>query len=397
MREPAHGLPVTVGADGLPPAPPYGHGTLSEVLPSLLAGLGVPGEEDRLGLAAGSRVCLLLVDGMGLTLLRRHAHLAPFLAGLAGLVPSTPGDRATGFVSAGFPSTTATSLGSIGTGLTPAVHGILGYQVAIPDTGRLFNALRWPSDVDPLSWQPHRTAFERAAEAGVRVSHVARSSFAGSGLTRAALRGPDFLGADAAGERVADAVASLSGAGPTLAFVYHGDLDSTGHRRGVDSDAWREELAHTDQLVERLHAALPDGTTLVVTADHGMVDVPDDCRVDADTVDALRAGVRLLGGEPRARYVYTRPGASEDVAAAWREILGSDFWVLDREEVLAAGWFGAPTETAAAARVGEVVAAARGRAAVVATRDEPTVSRLVGMHGSLTEEEMLVPLLTARV
>jgi len=129
---------------------------------------------------------------------------------------------------------------------------------------------------------------------------------------------------------------------------------------------------------------------LHITADHGMVDVAPHDRIDVDEIPELRAGVALLGGEPRARHVYAETGAAPDVLAAWREVLGARAWVASREEAVSAGWFG---EVAGqmAARIGDVVAAPAGPWAVVATRTEPRESALIGMHGSLTTADQLVP------
>jgi hypothetical protein len=159
-----------------------------------------------------------------------------------------------------------------------------------------------------------------------------------------------------------------------------------------------------DRLAEQIANSLPHGTVMHVTADHGMIDVGPDDRIDVDgdgdahqDARALRDGVAVLGGEPRFRHVYTEPGAAEHVLAAWREVLGERAWVLSREEAVREGWFG-PAGTAVsddfAARIGDVVAACAGSWAVVATKAEPLESALVGMHGSLTSAEQLVPLLT---
>jgi hypothetical protein len=174
--------------------------------------------------------------------------------------------------------------------------------------------------------------------------------------------------------------------------VYHGQLDGTGHTFGASSDAWRYHLGHVDKLAEQLAAALPGGTPMYVTADHGMVDVGPDDRIDVDLLPALRQGVALLGGEPRARHVYAKPGAAADVAAAWAEVIGDRAWVLPRDEAIAAGWFG-PVSESLAARIGDVVAAPVGPFAIIATRAEPLESSLIGMHGSLTSADQLVPLL----
>jgi hypothetical protein len=162
---------------------------------------------------------------------------------------------------------------------------------------------------------------------------------------------------------------------------------------GCSSDAWRYHLGHVDELAEQLAGALPAGTVLHVTGDHGMVDVAPQDRVDVVAVAELRAGVALLGGEARARHVYAVAGAAGDVLAAWREVLGHRAWVASREEAVADGWFG-PVDSWLEPRIGDVVAAPAGPWAIVATQAEPREPALIGMHGSLTPADQLVPLLT---
>jgi hypothetical protein len=371
----------------LPTLPRYGQASLADLATSVLASLGVAGEANPLELPASERVCLLVVDGLGWELLREHPAAAPFLSELA--VAGRP-------LTAGFPATTATSLASLGTGRPPGRHGVLGYQVAVPGQNRLLNGLRWDSRVDPLAWQPGSTIFERAAAAGVGAYRVAQASLADTGLSHATMRGAQVMGADTVGALVAEAAVAARRSARVLATVYHADLDGTGHRFGCTSDAWRYHLGHVDKLAEQLAGALPPGTALYVTADHGMTDVPAQDRIDADAEPALRAGVALLGGEPRARHVYAEPGAAADVLAAWREVLGLRAWVASREQAIAEGWFG-PVDPAFAPRIGDVVAAPAGSAAIVATKAEPRESRLIGMHGSLTPADQLVPLLSLAV
>jgi len=368
-----------------PLLPGYGQSTLADLSQSLLASVGVPGEENVLGLPRASRVCLLVVDGLGWDLLKAHRSAAPFLAGLA---------EETGcWLTAGFPATTVTSLSSLGTGKPPGQHGLLGYQVRVPGTGRLLNALRWDSSVDPVAWQPAPTIFERAAAAGISALRVASGAFKNTGLSTASMRGADYRAAETLGALVGRAAAALAEQPRALAMVYTGDLDGTGHACGCMSAAWRYQLAHVDKLAEQLAGALPRGTVLHVTADHGMVDVPLQERTDADQLPQLRDGVAVLGGEPRARHVYAKPGAERDVLAIWQETLASSAWVVGKDEAIRAGWFG-PVDSRVADRIGDVVAAARGSSAVVATVAEPRESALIGMHGSLAPSDQRVPLLT---
>jgi hypothetical protein len=366
-----------------PIVPSYGENSLADLSASILASLAGDTASNVLGLPPAARACLLVVDGLGWELLRAHQAAAPFLSELA--FNSSP-------LTAGFPSTTVTSLGSLGTALPPGTHGMLGYQVAVPGAGRLLNGLHWPPDVDPVAWQPRPTLFERADAAGIAAVHVAPGAYARSGLTRAALRGAEYRRANSLGALAAAAVSALHDSQRTLVTAYHGDLDGAGHTFGVSSPAWGFQLAHVDRLAEHIAGSLPLDAVLYVTADHGMVDVGPDDRIDADLVPELREGVALLGGEPRARHVYAQPGAAADVLAAWQEILGDRAWVMSRDEAVKDGWFG-PVDQAMAARIGDVVAAAAGSAAIIASRAEPKESALIGMHGSLTPAEQLIPLL----
>lgn len=375
--------------DAVPPAadaalPRYGDSTLADLGQALLAAIGVPGETDTLGLPRSGRACLLLIDGLGWRLLAASSASAPFLAGLLGT-----GQRLT----AGFPATTATSLGSLGTGRPPGRHGLLGYQVRVPETGRLLNALRWDKAVDPVGWQPGSTIFERAAAAGVPAFRVAQGSFERTGLSVASMRGADYRAANTPGALVAQTAAALASEPRGFALVYTGDLDSTGHACGCTSAAWQYQLEHVDRLAEQLAGALPAGTPLYITADHGMVDVPPEGRIDADAIGELRSGVALLGGEPRARHVYAEPGAAAEVLAAWRDTLGDRAWVVSREQAIDEGWFG-PVDNRTAGRVGDVIAALRGTSGVIASVTEPRESALIGMHGSLAATDQEIPLLS---
>ncbi len=349
----------------------------------MLASLGVPDEANPLGLAPADRACLLVIDGLGWELLRQQPAAAPFLAELA--ISGRP-------LTAGFPATTVTSLASLGTGLPPGQHGLLGYQVLVPGTGRLLNGLRWDKRVDPLAWQPAPTVFERAAAAGVLPLRVAQGAFRESGLSTAAMRGAHYRTADTLGALAGRAASALAAEPRAFAMVYEAGLDGTGHALGCTSDAWRFQLGHVDRLAEQLAGALPPGTALYITADHGMVDVAPADRIDIDATPALRDGVAVLGGEPRARHVYARPGAAGDVLDTWRALLGSAAWVLSRDEAIAEGWFG-PVSPGNRERIGDVVAAAAGAGALVARTAEPKESALIGMHGSMTAADQLVPLL----
>jgi hypothetical protein len=265
----------------------------------------------------------------------------------------------------------------------------------VPGEDRTLNHVQWADDPDPDVWQAQRTVFEQARAAGVPATAVGPYAYARSGLTRAVYRGATYAGAVSHGDLCALALGALAATPRALVYGYIPELDLTGHVRGVDSASWRAQLALVDRVVEELLDGLPDDAALVVTADHGMLDVPADTRLDLDAEPALADGVRVLAGEPRARYVHAEPGAEEDVLAAWREVLGDRAWVAGRGEAVASGMFGA-VDDALAARIGDVVAVARGSWALVTPEREPGPSRLVAYHGSLTATELAIPLLVAR-
>ncbi|MEV5550806.1 nucleotide pyrophosphatase/phosphodiesterase family protein [Streptomyces sp. NPDC052309] len=377
------------------PVPEYGSGSLADLLPTLAAGLGVPGMTAGITeLTPADRNCVFLIDGLGWEQLRAHPEDAPFMTSLLGTSRGGTGRP----ITAGYPATTATSLASVGTGLPPGAHGLPGYTVRDPATGELMNQLRWQPWTAPAVWQPYPTVFQLAHEAGVHAAQVSSPAFANTPLTKVALSGGTFVGQLSGEDRMDIAAGQLAAADRALVYTYYSEVDGSGHRFGVDSDTWRGQLAHVDRLVQRLAEKLPPRSALYVTADHGMIDVPfdEEHRIDFDEDWELRAGVALLGGEGRARHVYALPGAQDDVLACWREVLGEQFWVASREEAVAAGWFGPRVDARVRDRIGDVVAAARDDVLLIASEREPRESAMVGNHGSMTPAEQLVPLLEVR-
>jgi type I phosphodiesterase/nucleotide pyrophosphatase len=369
--------------------PRYGTGSLADLLPSVFAVVdpltGVAdalGEAERFGVAdrlglrpllpGVRRICLLLVDGLGHHLLPDAVPVAPTLAAA---------DEALVLTSC-FPSTTPTSLVSLGTGAAPGIHGVVGFTVAIPGTDRALSHVDWDPAVDPVAWQPVPPRFR----AGTTV--VAPPAFANSGLTVAAYRGAAYRGATG----VADTVTAATDALRTdrLCYVYRPDVDRAAHLSGPGSPDWLDAVAETDALVAGLAAALPPDAALLVTADHGAVPVPEADKIDIDAVPELTRGVTAIAGEPRARYVHAPDPAP--VLDAWRDILGDRARVLTRAEAIATGWYG-PVTPAAAERIGDIVAVCTGTHALVRRTAAPSEAALRGYHGALTDAEMAIPLL----
>lgn len=389
--------PVVSPDLALPPdflAPTHDAASLAGVLPAVLAGLGVDvttgtgitGSVARatLGLPRAQRAVVVLVDGLGSANLIERAGHAPFLRSLL------PDAR---HLTTVFPSTTAAAIGSFGTGTAPGRTGLLGYTQLNPGTGTLANMVSWEGAPAPTELQRETPIFATAAAAGIAVTSVGPAKFEGSGMTVAALRGSRYHRAESLADRVAATVRLL--ARPGLVYLYWGDVDKTGHHLGCGSAEWGAELEQVDRELAGLARSAPRGTLLALTADHGMIDV-DAQRWDVATTPALAAGVRLVGGEPRACHVYVEPGQREAVAARWAQTLGDAALVLPGEAAVAHGLFGPAVRAGAVAAVGDVVVALRGRATVVDSRTQTAASlALIGVHGSLTEPEVRVPLLAA--
>lgn len=357
------------------------------MLPRVAASLGVP----MPGWAAyppARRAVVVLIDGLGYELLVSRAGHTPYLRSLL------PTARV---LTCGFPSTTATSMGTFGTGLPPGAHGLVGFEVLDPARDLLFNELSWEHGPEPERWQPHRTVFEHAEADGVAVTRIGPSYFDGSGLTRSALRGGRFHAARGLAERVDATSAALRASQRALVYLYWGELDKIGHQFGCGSWQWLAELEAIDAELGRLAESLPPDAAMFVTADHGMVDCPFETRLDLATEPELTVGVRHAGGEARARMLYCEHGAIDDVAAAWTARLGTHAQVHRREELLAAGWYGPPGAVGDAVRprIGDLVVVMTGPVAVVdSRRDRPELLALLGLHGSVTPAEVAIPMLT---
>ena len=368
--------------------PPYNSTTLGELLPSIGAHLRMPEfSEDAFRLPESARYVVVLIDGLGWNLLRRAVREAPYLASLLGSAQP---------ITSAVPSTTVTSLASLGTGLPPGQHGLVGYTSRVPATGEILNALTWESEPDPAVYQSKPTFFERAASSGIAVTTVALARFRGTGLTEAALRGASFVPytEDSAEELRITLIAEAALRGDrSVVYAYERELDHCGHVHGCNSGIWLEQLVRIDAMCERLRAALPPEVTLIITADHGMIDIPPQQRIVAEDEPDLMAGVSAVAGEGRFRQLYVDHEAPPRVADRWRARLGELAWVRTRDEAIDEGWFAA-TDDHLRDRWGHVLVALRADWAIM-TRAFPREFTLIGMHGSLTPAEMLVPLIVA--
>ncbi|GAA4515912.1 alkaline phosphatase family protein [Brevibacterium yomogidense] len=376
------------------PTPDYAGPLLSDVIPA--AALAVGGE-DILSPEAAARArrispdseartaVVVLIDGLGSRLLRRRAAHAPFLRSLL------PDET---LLSAGFPSTTANSLSSLATGLLPGAHGVMGYTLLDPERDEVFNQLTGSEHVDGRLWVPDATLFDRLIAGGIDAVNLGEPKFDGRGLNRGSMRGARFRGSRTLDERVDHALEELRSPGRHVVYLYWGALDKNGHVHGVDAWEWLEELEAIDGSMRRLASSLPRDAVMTVTADHGMIDVPHESRLDLAEHTPQRDLLRAVGGEPRATHLYARAGAEADALAAFRDLVGARGTVLTRAEAVAAGLFG-PVREKNLPRIGDLVVIGEpGFGIVDSENDSPAALALVGHHGGVTADELEIPLLT---
>ncbi|MEY3373717.1 MAG: alkaline phosphatase family protein [Candidatus Nanopelagicaceae bacterium] len=363
--------------------------TLAELSQSLFATLGLGGTTNSLQIPSneGLRECLLLVDGLGKNAIDEFSNKTKHLRALE--------YRETLFAT--FPSTTATSLTSLGTGVLSGEHGMVGYTMRVPHSGtpeRILNALKWDERVDPVVWQPKATLFERANQAGIRTSHIAGKRYAESGFTRAALRGGIYRGANN-NEEISSAAADALKDANSFAYLYLNDVDDASHNSGFGSDKFLTALERVDQLIGLLLERLPKGARLWVTSDHGMINRRDFVVVGKGN-DLLK-DVRLMAGEPRVRYLYVEAEKISQVKQRWEEFLGDRAEILTRSEAIAAGLYGAVVLDHVKERIGDLIVIAKGELILVEIERESQQCAMVGHHGGTTQAEVEIPLLTQRI
>jgi hypothetical protein len=357
-------------------------------MPSIFSGLHLADTQDFLGCgeSPNGRELLFLIDGFGADVLSLYAEHAPTLASLT----------SAHLIETSFPSTTSTSLATLTTGAMPGAHGMMGYTVRVPrSSGRVLNSLKWDERVDPEIWQPVPTLFQRAAAAGIAVTHVAAKRYEETGFTRAVFRGAQYRGANITSDLVGETIAALTKT-PSFVYLYVNDLDAAGHSDGVGSEKWIAALSNIDAMVEQLLEKLPRGVRFWITADHGMINVGE--KVVMGQENNLLEGIVTIAGEPRMRHLYL-PQDSDlspraDVISRWEELLGAKVKMFTREGAIAAGLFGEAVSLDASERIGDIIAIAQGNLVLLDPERAEKEGAMVGHHGGDSDIESTVPLLT---
>jgi hypothetical protein len=365
-----------------PLSPDYEGAGLQAVVPSLLSHVARPEASSLPGwfpapIGAARQIVLLVLDGLGSEQLRTRRENTPVLSAAEG-----------GSITTVAPSTTACALTTLATGKVPAEHGVLGYRLALD--GKVMNVLQWsiggrdarvkvPAQVfQPLPSFP-------GAEGVVPV--LTRHDYGPTGFTAAHLGRVELHRWHTPAGLVTGVRRLVSGGAPFV-YAYYEGIDKVAHARGL-GEHYDDELRAVDRLVGDVLDELPAGAVLVVTADHGQVDVGSSIEVLGEEI--MRE-VTLISGEGRFRWLHVRPGAAADVAAAAAETYCHQAWIRTRDQVIDEGWFGGVPSPPVAARLGDVALVPFAPIAFLDPADTGEL-RLQARHGSLTPDEMLVPLL----
>lgn len=365
------------GVNEKPVLPNYSGANVRGIIPALLAPRGVALPGWMPALAAARQRVVLVIDGLGWEQLQDRLHLAPTLASMAG-----------GRITTVAPSTTATALTSITTGLTPGEHGLIGYRIDVG--GDVLNVLRWRGESQdlrrshlPRDLQPY------APFLGEDPPVISRAELETSAFTEAHLRGSRPFGWRSA-SAIAVEIGRQLAAGERFVYAYYDGIDKTAHERGF-GDYYDSELQTVDRLVAEVLARMPSDATLLITADHGQVDVGTNVIRPSNELLAL---VRLQTGEGRFRWLHARNGAQRDLFSAATEAHADTAWVVTRDQIIDEGWFGPVVSPPVAGRLGDVALVAREPVTFFDPADSGPYE-LVCRHGSLTSAEMFVPLLAA--
>lgn len=363
------------------PALPKSFGRLADVFVSALG--SITGKDNRLALPRVANACVILVDGLGAVNLKSNAGHAPFLA-----------KANQGAISTIFPSTTAAAITTFATGVLPGEHGIVGYQVLDSIEGVPLNLLTGLNANSVGLWQRAATVGERADEFGVQVFSVGPEEYRGSGFTSATMPTATFIGAKSIADRFEAAAKLLAQSKNQLVYIYVPELDQRAHRFGSKSRQWLEALEELNSEVKRFSEAIGKKSGVLLTADHGVIDVPEENHLYLDEYDQFLAGLEFVGGDPRVNFLYFKTQAeADDAKTRLSDALEGRATCVTADQICSAGYYGA-VSAESRNRMPQLFLLANAKSAIYHRKFAKAKSlKMIGQHGGVTPEELSVPLI----
>ena len=361
--------------------------SLADVLPSCLSSLGMAEMPNKLDLPQANSAVVVLVDGLGSQNLTSAGAHARFLNKNSSAFPT---------LNTVFPSTTASALASLTTGTTPGQHGMTGYKVRHPETGEVLNLLTGLGVLTDLSsWMSVKPLYEVAVVNGISPTVVAHPRFAETPLTQLIHAGSVQLGAKSLDDRVQAVLNTLLEPGQHLVVLYVSELDELAHNKGVSSPEWAAALESLDGALKYLSEQLPTDVGMIVTADHGVLDVPPSKHFLYGTDREHMQFISLVGGEPRCLQLYFSDDASPEQRAETLEVWRRDWselaWVMSKDDVKEVGLYGLVSPVSEG-RLGDVFVLAKKDVVFYDERDLTLKGRnMIGQHGGVSPTEMTIP------
>lgn len=345
----------------------------------------ITGQDNRLSLPKVRSAAVLMIDGLGSGNIRQAAGHAPFLNGLLA--------KSSG-ISSVFPTTTAAALTSLGTGLMPGQHGVLGYSVMNRQSQLPLNMLNgWGSEALPEHWQANQTVAMQGSGQGIDVTFVGPAEYEDSGFTRAFMRGAKYVPAKSVEERLSATAKLLASRQSQLVYCYVPELDQTAHAFGVESTKWLAAIESLNAELSVFATSLAKDAGVLLTADHGVMDVPAANHIFLD--DLIQSGLLAVTGDPRCQFLYlSEPSQAGDMAERLNDQLGGRAIALSREQVVHLGLYGDDVEHEIQLRMPEIFIIGVKNCAIYHRGFAPPKSlNMIGQHGGLSDLELQIPLI----
>ncbi|KKC44637.1 MULTISPECIES: alkaline phosphatase family protein [Acinetobacter] len=366
---------------------------LANIMNAIAHNFDLPYNSYGVNLPQSKHYVLCLIDGLAYQSFLEHKTSTSFLS-TCNKVSS---------LRSGFPSTTASCLTSLATGLDAIEHGIVG--AAFQHNERYFSSLRWcyltsneskhKENIIPSITIPYGI-WDCLKEHNINVNAIIPIDISTSVFTSKVFSAAKIYGYKDFSEVTSIVEEVVKREERSFTYIYFGNLDLIGHIFGVDSQKWKDEYLYLDSCIKKIHRSLIEKSTLLVTADHGMVNMNKNNMIDFNAIPALTEQTNLICGDIRARHIYLKPAFRDNILIDnWNEHLGNNFLILKKEEAIKTGLFGVNRNEENEGRIGDLIVISKGQYGLIDSSSifDQYQSSWIGHHGANSEKEQLIPLL----
>ncbi len=324
-----------------------------------------------------------------------------------------------------FPSTTAAALASFSTGLFPQEHGLFEWRLYLPEVGDIIKTLpfcldgsRQQDQLETLGFNPEKiffkkpTIYQKLLKKRVTCFSFNHQDYYKSAFARIAQNGAKLIPFTNLSELLTTLNKTIIRAtekhSKTFSYVYLDSLDFIGHKYGPQSPYFETELAQialmiSKFLIKNLKESLQSKSLLLITADHGQIQVNPQKTIYLNRFYKLKKVLAqnangkpiLATGGPRDIFLHLKKGEKNNTIKYLKEKLNARADVYDTSQVLKKGWFGnsAVSSKKFQDRLGDVLVLPKKEGTVWLDDGEKKIDKL-GHHGGLSAEEMIIPLIS---